>query len=169
MCSVDYTSFNSHAIIWSGYQLIISSILPYVIILVCYITIYSKHPRAVMILGKTVNEDDIFVLNWFCSASIICFIVTFIYHVVILVNANGTFISSDIVFAVSYIYYGDGIFCLICLLFANKCHCKRMKPNCKMLCYCPDEESAYELSDLSLRNETTEILSQTSLRHPSYV
>lgn len=169
MCSVDFTSYNSHAIIWSGYQLIISTVIPYVIILVCYVTIYSKHPRSIMVLDKTVNEDDIFVLNWFSSASVMCFVVTFIYHVVILVNANGTFISGDAIFAISYIYYGNGVFYLVSLFITKRCHCHRMKPNCRMFCYCPDDESAYELSDLSLRNETTEILSQASLRHPSYV
>lgn len=169
MCSVDFTSYNSHAIIWSGYQLVISTFIPYVIIFVCYVTVYAKNPRSAMVLDKNVNEDDIFVLNWFSSASILCLVVTFIYYLVILINANGIFVSSDALFAISFIFYGNGLFCLISLFITNRCQCHRIQTKCRLFCYCSDEGSAYELSDLSLRNETMEILSQSSARHPSYV
>jgi hypothetical protein len=169
MCGVDFTSYNSHAIIWSGYQLVISTFIPYLIIFVCYVTVYAKNPRSAMVLDKNVNEDDIFVLNWFSTASIMCLVVTFVYYIVILINADGTFVSTEALFGISYMFYGNGAFLLISLFITNRCQCQRMQSKCRLLCYCPDEVSAYELSDLSLRNETVEILSHSSVRHPSYV
>ena len=129
-CSVDFTSSRVNATLWSMYQLLINSALPNMIACILYIVIFYKNPYSMRAQNKHLRDEDISSLKVLCMTSFICFMVSILYHGIILSNAYGVYIPVDVMFVVTLLYCMSGTSLIMasvlyhtsCFRTSNLCH-----------------------------------------------
>lgn len=117
ICSTDWTSKNVHALVWSVYQTIITTAVPFLLELILYSIISCKNPYNIAAVDKTIRADDIRALRFYRGASVMYFLLTFAYFTMDIGNLNGVYIHPTVIFLTSLVYFTSSVSILIgCLV-----------------------------------------------------
>lgn len=117
ICSTDWTSKNVHALVWSVYQTIITTAVPFLLELILYSIISCKNPYNIAAVDKTIRADDIRALRFYRGASVMYFLLTFAYFTIDIGNLNGVYIHPTVIFLTSLVYFTSSVSILIgCLV-----------------------------------------------------
>ncbi|XP_060077360.1 uncharacterized protein LOC132556923 [Ylistrum balloti] len=149
-CTVDFTSPHVHATVWSGYQLVINTLLPLALSLIVYVVLYARNPFTMSAFDKNLSQEDYSSLRIFCTSSMTSCFFSIIYFGVTLSNAEGAYISREINFAVTFAYYSSGLALCLCICRYDSLCLVNLKTSCqKCLLYSRDSISN-EISDIKL-------------------
>lgn len=117
ICSTDWTSKNVHALVWSVYQTIITTAVPFLLELILYSIISCKNPYNIAAVDKTIRADDIRALRFYRGASVTYFLLTVVYFTMDIGNLNGVYIHPTVIFLTSLVYFTSSVSILIgCLV-----------------------------------------------------
>lgn len=114
VCSTDLTSKNVHAVVWSVYQTILTTAVPFVLEIILYTVMSCKKPyNNIAAIDKHIRGDDIRALRFFRSSSVVCFLLTSSYFAIIIINLNGVYIQPIVIFLTSLLYFASSVSLLV--------------------------------------------------------
>ncbi|XP_021350319.1 uncharacterized protein LOC110448420 isoform X2 [Mizuhopecten yessoensis] len=161
-CTVDFTSPHVHATVWSGYQLVINTLLPLVLTLVVYLVLYARNPYTMSAFDKNLCQEDFSSLRIFCTSSMTSCFFSVLYFGVTLSNADGVYISPDVNFVVTFAYYSSSLAtCVSVCCYDNLC-CGGLKASCTMCWLYSRDSISNEISDIKLRQKALPRLSHAN-------
>lgn len=117
ICTTDWTSKNVHALVWSVYQTIITTVVPFFLELILYVIISCKAPQSIAGIDKTIRADDIRALRFYRSSSFVYFMLATAYFILNIGNLNDVYIHPTVIFLTSLIFFTSSISIMIgCLV-----------------------------------------------------
>lgn len=163
-CTVDFTSPHVHATVWSGYQLVINTLLPLALSLIVYVILYMRNPYTMSAFDKNLSQEDYSSLRVFCTSSMTSCFFTVIYFGVTLANAEGSYISPEANFAVTFAYYSSNLAICVCVCCYDNLCLAGLKASCQQCWLYSRDSISNEISDIKLRQRAL-----PSMSHPSKV
>lgn len=99
---------------WSVYQTILTTAVPFVLEIILYTVMSCKKPyNNIAAIDKHIRGDDIRALRFFRSSSVVCFLLTSSYFAIIIINLNGVYIQPIVIFLTSLLYFASSVSLLV--------------------------------------------------------
>ena len=147
LCSADFTSPNIHSSVWTGFFVLVSFVLPYVLTLTCLCVIYMRSMRFAY-TDKQITENDIKATNSICTVAIFTCFISLFYDVVILAAGDGVEVSPELVYWASFVMSTRSIVLLVVLnmtMCTSTCKIRNIFRNCGVYSH---DGISYELSEI---------------------
>ncbi|XP_062583371.1 uncharacterized protein LOC134245128 [Saccostrea cucullata] len=166
ICGTDWTSKNVHALVWSVYQTVITTAVPFILEAVLYIIILCKNPCNIAVTDKHISENDIRALRFFQSSSVIYFLLTSFYFTITIINLNGVYIHSTVTFLTSLLYFTSFLSILIGCFIVEREPFSRFNSAIQNCWKVSRGKFSTECAEISIRTSTLYKMKQRTFREP---